>query len=642
MLVALASIPSISLVFPDSSWRAPALALAAGAGAALFSARSALARRVGAASAIAPALYLLSFAASGLLQRLTDLGPSGELARVAKPGAAIIAVFDELPLDSLLDSEGSIDAKRFPNFASLATDAVWFSNTSAAAGLTTLAVPAIATGQHPDPSKFPLAGDHPQNLFAWLGAQMPLRVQEPRTRLTPPRFADARDFAVPSLSGRLRLLASDAALLYAHFALPRELAAGLPPVDEDWIGFAPGGASAQAHEVAELKRSSRERSKVSVFFDFLRSLEPCPDACLVFVHCVMPHVPWMYTPTGAAYPTWAFTPGLSARDKRWSDDEAWVGEAWQRHLFQVHLVDLMLGRFVARLRELGLYERALLIVTADHGISLRPGVLERGLSAAHPHPEDLLRVPLFVRAPGLPRGRVDARPAASVDIAPTVADFLGSELPWPHDGVSLLGAEAPGQRPRRLAISGDGESIVVPEDLADRRSARELRARWLPVAGDIDGLYARGPHAATLFGASVPALAADPDPVAVELSDATFSNSASIPLRLLGRIAAIDSRRNERPSYAAVAAAVGGRIRAVAPLARGPDARPVFSIFLPERLSKQPFDVLELYLVSGTAAAPRLARAGLHRGLAFRELVARGPRAAVAPVTEEVGDADAE
>lgn len=643
-LVALASMPALSQAFPDSQLGAPAIAGLCGVAISALAARSGIARQVADAVAIAPALYLASFVSSGLPQRLAEGGSAPSFAAVARPGAVVVAVFDELPLVSLLAPDGRIDAERFPNFASLARDAIWFPNTSAAAGLTTLALPAILTGRHPDPEKLPLHADHPSNLLAWLGAQMPLRAQEPRTRLLPPQYRATDELVAAQNRRASRLVASDVALVYAHFALPRALASSLPPVDEDWAGFAARAADPRAHELSELARERRGHSKVTEFFEFLDSLTPCPDACAIFVHSVLPHVPWMYTPTGTAYPTWALTPGLSQREKRWSHDETWVGEAWQRHLFQVHLVDLMLGRLVARLRSLGLYDRALVMVTADHGISLRPGVRERALSAAHPHPEDLLRVPLFVRAPGRARGVADPRPAASVDLAATIADFLGSELPWPHDGISLLAAADAAPRPPRIAVAVDGERIAVPGDLAQRGGAQEFLRRVLPVGGGIDGLYARGAHAPMLFGREIAGLPieAAAGPPEIELADATLPPDRTLPLRLIGRVSTASSDPQFGASRAAIAAAVGGRIRAVAPLAPGPDARPVFSLFLPDALSAQPFDALALYLVSGAPDAPRLERTRLHTGLAFRELFSRGLRGAVAPVAEDVGNADAE
>lgn len=108
--------------------------------------------------------------------------------------------------------------------------------------------------------------------------------------------------------------------------------------------------------------------------------------------------------------------------------------------------DAQLGQLLVRIRERGLWERTVVIVTGDHG----EGFYEHGLAAhANSVYEELMRVPLVVRAPGLAPG-ADGRPAQLVDVLPTVCDLLG--LP-PHpsfQGTSLLASDFPRERSRYL------------------------------------------------------------------------------------------------------------------------------------------------------------------------------------------------
>jgi hypothetical protein len=53
--------------------------------------------------------------------------------------------------------------------------------------------------------------------------------------------------------------------------------------------------------------------------------------------------------------------------------------------------------------------------------------------------QQILWTPLFVKYPGQATGKVDDRPAQSIDILPTVAQVLGTKVPWKIDGTSLLG-----------------------------------------------------------------------------------------------------------------------------------------------------------------------------------------------------------
>ena len=106
--------------------------------------------------------------------------------------------------------------------------------------------------------------------------------------------------------------------------------------------------------------------------------------------------------------------------------------------------DAQVGRLLARLEGPDLRERTVVVVTGDHGESF----YEHG-AAAHANGlfEEVVRVPLLMRAPGLEPG-TDARPAQLLDVAPTLCGLLG--LP-PHpsfQGLDLLGSSFPPERSR--------------------------------------------------------------------------------------------------------------------------------------------------------------------------------------------------
>ena len=92
---------------------------------------------------------------------------------------------------------------------------------------------------------------------------------------------------------------------------------------------------------------------------------------LHYLHVQLPHLAYRYLPSGQQYPVRvADPPGL--RPVRWGGD-AWAAEqAFQRYSLQVGYVDRFLGRVFDRLRASGAYERSLIAVTSDHGVSFRP------------------------------------------------------------------------------------------------------------------------------------------------------------------------------------------------------------------------------------------------------------------------------
>ncbi len=102
----------------------------------------------------------------------------------------------------------------------------------------------------------------------------------------------------------------------------------------------------------------------------------------------------------------------------------------------IHYVDWVLGQWLETWRENGILDRAILIVTSDHGEALG----QRGdLNTHGDFFEEGLRVPLLVRFPdGYRAGERHADQVSLVDLVPTLLDALDVEAdPW-LSGYSLL------------------------------------------------------------------------------------------------------------------------------------------------------------------------------------------------------------
>ena len=95
-----------------------------------------------------------------------------------------------------------------------------------------------------------------------------------------------------------------------------------------------------------------------------------------------------------------------------------------------------MGRFIERLKQVELYDRALILVLADHGFSLRPGGSRRSVDPQNF--SDIMSVPLFVRFPGQSEGVVNEGAAQLIDLFPTIDEVLDLSIDWPIDGVPLL------------------------------------------------------------------------------------------------------------------------------------------------------------------------------------------------------------
>lgn len=142
--------------------------------------------------------------------------------------------------------------------------------------------------------------------------------------------------------------------------------------------------------------------------------------------------------------------------------EPGVREYLRCYYGQVTMMDWCLGRILDALEELGLASRTLVVFTSDHGNMLgQHGMIEKGVGALY---DDLMRVPLILRLPGaIPAGSSSAAWASSVDLGPTILDYLAAP-PLAHaHGQSLrpgIDGRRTGDRPV-FGESGDLEKANV-------------------------------------------------------------------------------------------------------------------------------------------------------------------------------------
>lgn len=120
----------------------------------------------------------------------------------------------------------------------------------------------------------------------------------------------------------------------------------------------------------------------------------------------------------------------------------------------VSYVDAQVGRVLDALRRAGLYDRALIVLCADHGEHLG----EHDIWFTHYLPyQEALHVPLIVKLPGnREAGRVVDAPVSTLDIAPTIAELAGLPAPADVDGRSLVPALAGAEHGRSLLLAEQG------------------------------------------------------------------------------------------------------------------------------------------------------------------------------------------
>jgi hypothetical protein len=400
-------------------------------------------------TALALALVGVGLAVNGSSRSRPALARAGEGTvphAVGPPRTIVMVVFDELPLTSLMEPGGRIDASRYPAFARLAGDGIWYRGATAVHDSTALAVPAMLDGRYPRAGLESNVYSHPANLFTLLAHDYELHVSEEATGLCP------TSLCVPT----------------------------------------PGTTA-----------SHLSRGKPGRFHRFVRGIRPTPGPALWFKHVLLPHVPWQYYPSGRSYRRFAPEPipGLNGPE---GFGVPWlVKVSYQRHLLQLGLADRLLGELVARLHRERLYRDALVVVVADHGIGFRTGLERRTVRPRNV--QDLAPVPLVVKLPGAHGGRVVDRHVETIDVLPTILELAGVPVPDQVDGRSLFGP-AVAQASRVTVYHRVGTELNTiggsytfdPATVARRRDSAVLRkTAWFGSGGgrNPEALYRIGPHA---------------------------------------------------------------------------------------------------------------------------------------------------
>ncbi|HVS03967.1 MAG TPA: sulfatase-like hydrolase/transferase, partial [Thermoanaerobaculia bacterium] len=593
-------------------WLAP---LAAGAAVGVVFLRVAAVRLY--ASFLAPAVLvvpLLFLFHPGVRRALAPGGGEGiVLGEVAATAPVVLVIFDELPLAALLDGHGAIDAERFPNFAALAARATWFRNAVAVSDATQIAVPAMLSGRIPQRGDLPFVSDFPVNLFTVLGGSYEVWVEESLTRLCPPEINRIEE-AHRSLWRRVQATFADVGVVWLHLTLPPRLADELPRIDRTWGGFTgPGGGEPLAVadrgtlrevEVAAMAglagRHERHRALPSL-------IAPEPRR-LYFFHVLLPHAPWEYLPSGEHY--LRVNDDFPPRDQIWPDSRAIVAQGYGRFLLQLGYTDRWLGEVVSRLEDQGAFDRALLVVTADHGTSFVPGVNQRFYAAGNL--AELAAVPLLVKAPGQRHGEVVERPVSGVDLLPTLLEVLAVPPPSGLDGQSAF-ATAPRRLPLPFVPHHGQRSIALPADLPRQVLAASQRLRRLVPDGP-DGPFRAGPFP-ELLGKPVSGLAtAGSEAVRLVLHELPSGPrpAGALPLLVSGLV-----DLPQVPPRSALAVALDGVVVATSSLLSDSAGRPRFTVLLPVEAARHGPERRAYFLLQRTAGGLR-ARPLLHEKMGGR------------------------
>jgi len=350
-------------------------------------------------------LFLVLFFASLAFSCSTPTEPPS-----AKP-PVILIVLDALSAKHL--SHLGYEHETTPNIDALAGDGVTFTTSFAPAPYTLASIPSILTGRHPDTHGLSQPGS-----------------ELPASEVTLAELLGEAGYRTFAAIGNLQ--GSSLHALDQGFSVYEELFREEGP-DGGTVSHIPSSTEF----LPVLKKWNSEESHAPPFY---------------YLHLLEPHIP--YAPPAdirkryidPSY-TGRYKDGVTMEVmKKAAERNIWNVEAVHhgpvRSLYDANIewVDANVGEIFDYLREVGLYDRSLILLTSDHGESFWQHGRWGHSTQVY---DEMLQVPLVIK---LPKGtgpeglRIDTL-ASVMDIVPTVCELLNLPAP-PHrlDGISLVPA----------------------------------------------------------------------------------------------------------------------------------------------------------------------------------------------------------
>jgi Sulfatase len=474
----------------------------------------------------------------------------------------VVVLFDELPTTTLMDDRGRIDAARFPGFGELAATGTWYRNAYTVYDSTERAQPAIMDGNLPDKDKLPTSADHPNSIFSLFAKTHRLNVSEEATSVCSRDLCDDERLD-ESYGRRMGSMSEDLGLVWLHVVSPPDIESDLPSVSENWGNFAGGEGEeepdAPAVDVREHTMGNLQGGREARFEEWIASIQPGRRPQLAFKHTLLPHVPWQYLPDARRYRRTAndAVPGLSSYSY---EDQGQLNVLLQRHFLQTGFADYELRRLWRHLKDEGMWEDAMIVVAADHGVAFPLGSVQRR-RLKRGTADEIAPVPLLMKAPGQTRARIDDAWVETIDILPTIFEKLELDPRVEMDGRPAGSPKVQQRDELRMLIRNTFEVLRIPaaEFERERDAVVERNVRLFGTGRDgPERIYRIGPNQELL---GRPASAAG-DRLDVDLvSAADYENvdldSPFLPNQVVARV------RSEGETGRDVAVAVNGTIAAV-------------------------------------------------------------------------------
>jgi hypothetical protein len=407
--------------------------------------------------------YLALFGATSLILTVLFLqhgrmvgSPPAPVAKNANPGAPVfMIVFDELSYQMLV-KDGRIDRASFPNFAELASGGLWFTNATANHMATEMSLPSIFTGRRfPEPKETP-------SLFERLPRGYRVRVVETEV-MVENWLRNRGDRNIENFQGKSRFL-----IRHPFYSVEYMVDLAYRPL-LGRMQFMNAGMSVIVFQSVNTRTFHLTLSEEMSSFLGSVNAQRAPSQ-FSFWHASIPHSPFFFNADGSIHSDVAT---YFSRERKLSSAQSEA--VMDNYRSQVKFADLVLGKFMDRLKKENLYDKAIVAVCADHGL--------RTWGDFYSHVDLTARIPLILHGPGIAPAVSDLD-VQLIDLAPTLLDLLKAPYrPSDFEGVSIFAPSRP-ERQKILhsypadvaynAKTGSWESVNKenkPKDLASAISS---------------------------------------------------------------------------------------------------------------------------------------------------------------------------
>lgn len=131
---------------------------------------------------------------------------------------------------------------------------------------------------------------------------------------------------------------------------------------------------------------------------------------------------------------------------------------YRSRLRALQSVDELVDSLVTRLEESDKLDNTYIIYTSDNGFHIGQHRLPPGKTCGF---EEDIRVPLFIRGPGVPEGYVQNSVTTHIDVAPTIFDLADIPLRQDFDGTAIpVARHTAGARHEHVTVEYWGRGIA--------------------------------------------------------------------------------------------------------------------------------------------------------------------------------------